>query len=187
MPRKTYTEELQAIKAAYRGAGQEWPATTTMIASWAFREGLWEPQESDLIHRLADDLAQAMREEWYTDPQGRRVRVMHAAKVRKNGRQLSLWDDLRTMSRQHAEISFRQFRNQIVGECSHLKGAVDSYNQNFNPGIPIPLVLDFTHDVEELDGPIEEKKGLGELIPSAWPTVSPQPAPRSESAIPAST
>lgn len=181
MPRKNYVEECQDIVERYRYAGQEWPATTVMVAAWAYHEGLWEPQESDLIHRLADDLAQAMREDYYTDPHGRRVRAKHAARMRKNGKQLSLWDDLRTMTREHAEASFRQSRNQIVGDCTHLKRAMDSYNDNYNPGPAIPLVLDFTQDVAENEAMEDGMKTVDSLTENAWPTSPEPPAWQSES------
>jgi hypothetical protein len=47
------------------------------------------------------------------------------------------------------ETAFRQRRGQIVGECRQLKRDVDSYNQNARIENPIPLVLDFTHDIAE--------------------------------------
>ncbi len=42
-------------------------------------------------------------------------------------------------------------RRQIVGDYRELKRDVDSYNDNRNPVQPIQLVLDFTHDVAELE------------------------------------
>ena len=42
-------------------------------------EGLWAPQPSALIRQCAEELSRAMREEYVTDPQGRRVRAKHVA------------------------------------------------------------------------------------------------------------
>ncbi len=78
-----------------------------------------------------------MREEYFTDPQGRRVRAKHVARQPQNGKQISLWSDMRIATRDHMEIAFQQRRQQIVGDCHQLKNDVDSYNDNLNPGEPI--------------------------------------------------
>jgi hypothetical protein len=94
----------------------------------------------------AEDFAQAMREEYITDPQGRRVRAKHP--VRKG--QITMWDDIRTASRGHMDASFKQRRNQIVGDCRQLKTDADSWN-DAHPQLHIDLVFDFTNDLAELE------------------------------------
>ena len=79
MPR-TYNEQMQEIARRYEAAGEEWPTTLKHIAGWAISQGLWEPQRLLLITKCAEDLHRALREEYITDPQGRRVRANHAAK-----------------------------------------------------------------------------------------------------------
>jgi hypothetical protein len=44
----------------------------------------------------------------------------------------------------------KQRRHQIVGDCHQLKMDVDSYNQNYNHGVQIVMIFDFTLDMEEL-------------------------------------
>ena len=88
-----------------------------------------------------------MREEYIIDPQGRKVRAKHAARIKQG----VLWDDIRTASLEHMHISFQQRRQQIVGDCKQLKLDVDSYNDNKNDSKPIQLVLDFTLDVAEAE------------------------------------
>ena len=90
-----------------------------------------------------------MREEYITDPQGRRVRAKHAARIEKDGKPLALWDDIRTASREHMQTALQQRRRQVVGDCVQLKVDADSYNDNRNPEEPIPISFDFTYDVEE--------------------------------------
>ena len=148
---KSYAEQMQAIVTNYIGAGQPWPANTRQIASWAIQNGRWAPQRSALVDQCADQLAQAMREEYITDPQGRRVRAKHAARVRQNGTQTSLWADIRTADRKHMEVAFQQRRQQIVGDCRQLKADVDSFNDNRAPERPIQMVFDFTRDLQELE------------------------------------
>ncbi len=146
-----YTEQLQNIVEKYREAGQTWPASAKAIAVWAIREQLWFDRPSTVINRCAEDLARAMREDYITDPQGRRVRSKHVALVEQNGQQIPLWDDIRTAPREHMAISFQQRRQGIVADCFHLKQEVDSYNENTQPARPIQMPLDFTFDVMEME------------------------------------
>jgi hypothetical protein len=145
----TYAEQLQRIVRGYREAGMPWPAAMREVAAWAITAKQWAPQPSDMIQQCADELSAAMRQEHITDAQGRHVRAKHAARMKRNGEQVTLWADIRTASVDHMSVAFQQRRQQIVGECKQLKADVDSFNQNTNKGPPVQLVLDFTLDVEE--------------------------------------
>lgn len=147
----TLTEQRQRIVTMYRKGGNPWPASMRQVASWAIDEGLWEPARGTIVGQLADELARAMRDEYYIDPQGREVRAKHAARTSRGGVQATLWDDVRTADPEHMQIAFQQRRQQIVGDCRQLKTDVDSYNENRIPGEPIQLVLDFTEDVAEIE------------------------------------
>jgi|SRR5579871_195542 len=148
----TYTEQLQKIANDYIAAGQPWPATKTDIARWAIANGRWEAQPSMLLNICAQEIANAMREEFITDQQGRRVRAKHVALMpTPDGEQAYLWDDYRTMSREHMLISAQTERQQIAGWCYRLKVDVDSFNQNKNPGVPIQISFDFRSDMEEME------------------------------------
>lgn len=147
---RTYMDQMRAIASRYQESGQEWPATARQIAAWAIRESLWKPQPSALIDRCADELARAMREEYVTDPQGRRVRAKHAARIEEGGRQKTLWADITTASRKHMAVALQQRRQQVVGDCWQLKMDVDSYNENKSPADPIQMIFDFTDDLAEM-------------------------------------
>ena len=153
--------DLQRIADRYREAGQPWPAATRDMAAWAIRAGLWTPSHTDMLNQCADQLARALREEFITDPQGRSVRAKHSAKVWRSGQLIGLWDDIRTAEPQHMRIAVQQRRQQIVGDCRQLKTDVDSYNQNWNGGSAINLMLDFTWDVEEAEA-AENLSALGD-------------------------
>jgi hypothetical protein len=143
----TYNEQLQKIVTKYIEADEEWPATARQIAAWAVREKLWAPHPSSLVNQCAEDIAQAMREEYIVDPQGRKVRAKHAARVEQG----VLWADIRTASRDHMEIAFKQRRRQILSDCSQLKDDVDSFNENRSSAQPIQMSFDFTKDLLELE------------------------------------
>ena len=141
----TYNEQMQRIVRTYRDAGEIWPATTREIAAWAIRNEHWEAYGTTMISVCAEHLSRAMREEYIKDPQGRTVRVKHAARIEQS----VLWDDIRTASRDHMQIAFQQRRQQIVGDCKQLRLDVDSYNENKNEGKPLQMIFDFTLDIAE--------------------------------------
>jgi hypothetical protein len=47
--------------------------------------------------------------------------------------------------------AFTQERQRIARMLLQLKTDVDSYNENYNTGAPIVLVLDFTDDMAEME------------------------------------
>ncbi len=144
-------EQNQRIVEQYRESDQPWPASSTDIARWAIEKKLWQMHPGAIVRQCADQIAYAMREEFMTDPQGRRVRVKHAAPYPRNGRQYLLWDDMRTASHKHMQMAFQQRRQQIVMDCHQLKLDTDSYNENYNDGKPIQMVFDFRRDLEEME------------------------------------
>jgi len=146
-----YIKQLQAIVNQYRKSGQPWPTEKRTIAAWAVRTQKWTPHPSALIGQCADELAKAMREEYFTDPQGRRVRAKHAAKFFKEGKQTTLWGDIRTEGRPFMAVSFQNRRQAILGDCHQLKTDLDSYNQNVNKEEPLQVIFDFTTDLTEMD------------------------------------
>ncbi len=147
----TYNKQMQRIAAEYRASGEPWPAGTRTIAAWAIRTERWELPESAAITKCAEDLQSAMREEYTTDKRGRRVRLLHPATVRSGGKQLVLWDDIRTAPRQHMQLSFQQRRRGIVGDVRQLKVDVDSYNDARPEEEPIQMDFDFTMDLAEIE------------------------------------
>ena len=145
----SYSEQLRTIANHYFDE-HNGTATAREIAAWAIRTRLWEPQPGSVIDQCAEELSRAMREEYIIDPQGRSVRAKHAARIRENGKQQTLWADIRTANPEHMQRAFQQRRKQIIGECWQLKSDVDSYNDNRKPEEPVQVVFDFTLDLAEL-------------------------------------
>ena len=142
---------MQRIVAEYRTSGESWPASTKTIAAWAIDNGKRELPQSAALAKCAEDISRAMREEYITDAQGRRVTVRHPTTVRRGSEQPVLWDDLRTATREHMKLSFQQRRQQIVGDCRQLKIDVDSYNDRHASVEPIQMIFDFTRDLAEIE------------------------------------
>jgi hypothetical protein len=48
------------------------------------------------------------------------------------------------------QMAFQQRRQNIVGDCLHLRTDVDVYNDKHSDQLPLQLSLDFTQDVAEM-------------------------------------
>lgn len=133
------------------------PTGTRQAAEWAVEEGLLELPEVDPLEVLAGQMAQALRDEVATDKKGRRYRVNHAVRITKGGVQHTFWAIMGFATQEHMEKTFAQRREQIIGDCYHLKVDVDVYNDlQAGKTEKVQMVLDFTEDVaerEQLDNP----------------------------------
>jgi hypothetical protein len=142
---------MQQIVSDYRAAGENWPATKMEIAEWAIRAGKWQMPRAAIVSRCADDIGDAMREYYFTDNAGRRVRLLHPATKKRQGVLFTEWDDIRTAPREHMQLSFQQKRKAIVGECRQLKTDMDSYNGAHPNGEPIQISFNFEMDIAEFE------------------------------------
>jgi hypothetical protein len=147
----SYLKQNQNIVLEYRASGEHWPATKREIAAWAIKTGRWSMLDSAIFNKCAEDIGEAMAELYYTDPKGRRVRLLHPATVRRQGVLFTEWDDIRTAPRQHMQIAFQQKRKAIVGECRQLKTDMDSYNDAHSEAAPLQASFDFTMDLAEIE------------------------------------
>jgi hypothetical protein len=152
MPALTWTEQLERLLTKYRDQ-ESGRFIMRVVARWAIENGEWEPSREDVVGLLTKELSRVARLAHHKDPQGRSVRTYHAAREAD----LTLWDAMQTADRPHMEISFKQRRQGMVGRAKQWKTDLCSYNENYNPGPPLPYILDFTDDVAEL----EALEGLG--------------------------
>jgi DNA-binding transcriptional regulator PaaX len=144
-------EQNQKIVTRYREAGQPWPASSVDIARWAIAKKLWDIHPAKIVRQCADQIAEALRQEYITDPQGRRVRVKHVAPYPVEGQTTFKWDDMRSATHLHMQTAFAYKRQLIVSDCWQLKMEIDSYNENYNKAEPIQSVFDFIDDLAELE------------------------------------
>lgn len=154
--KNTKAEYLRNIVEQYRKSGEEYPATGKMIAAWAIRKSLWEAPPRSKINQCAAELAHAMRDDYFVDPQGRRVRRKHVFKKTEllpDGReeQLLLWIDINDATPQQMHGAFQLRRHWILDDCHQLKIDADSYNDNNSDGAKIEPVFDFRDDLAELE------------------------------------
>jgi hypothetical protein len=146
---KTYMEALQDYADEYLDETQSTTATTAELAEWAIRTERWSPPPNIAMRLCKEDFAKALREQYIKDDDGQSVRAKHVFRERKGDQQQYLWGDIRNAPRKHIEGSFRQRREQVVGDLRQLDRD-NNYWQKTHPGEkPIQIVFDFTDDVLE--------------------------------------
>ena len=153
---KAYDDYLIDLVKEYRRLNDGRPYTIDEISDWALTTGQWRPHRTSLRRELKRHLARASRKYRIEDPQGRRVRAMHAAKAPKavdeHGNFVFevIWDYIHTMTREHAEMSFQQRWDKLADGARSLKADIDSFNDNnSNAGQDgIQRKFDFTREVE---------------------------------------
>ena len=146
----TYFEQLQKAYHRYEAEHDNDPAGTREVVEWAIKIDLMKAPHVDPLAKLADDMSNALRAEYRIDSKGRRYRANYAVRVSQRGIQYTLWHNMDNAPRGFMEKAFSQRRRQVVGDCLQLKTDVDVYNDQHHDDEPIPLELDFTRDVEEL-------------------------------------
>lgn len=146
----SYLEQVRELWKQYREEVSTDPVDLKTVASWAIAKGLWKPRPVDLSTSLANDLAQALREEKRVDKAGREFRANIAVKQRaKDGTTLFEWADIDDAPRLYVEKNVQQERRSIASDCYALAMKVEHYNDAHRAEEPIQLILDFTDDVEE--------------------------------------
>ena len=144
-------KQNKRIVKEYRLSGSPWPASAREIAAWALRNEKWRIPLSAAEKKCAEEMAEAMRQEYYWDRKGRKVRLLHPAKVKRQGVLFTEWDDIRTAPRGHMQISFQQHRKKIVGECRQLKTDLVSCNDAHADDQPLQISFNFNMDLAELE------------------------------------
>lgn len=155
----TLKAEMMKIVDAWKANGGRWPAPVSAIVDFAISRKLYNAHAR--IRRMcANDLTDAMREEYLKDTRGRPVRKLHAARVpdlddEGKRTQRTFWADIDTAPRDFMEIAFQQRREQVVGDCRQLSNDVEYYNSQHPGEEPIQMYFDFRDDVEEGNQPRE--------------------------------
>lgn len=147
----SYNEQLRDVWKRYRDEVSTDPVDLRTVASWAIQHGLWIPRPIDLSASLANDLAQALREEKRTDREGREYRANIPVRSRaKDGKSLFEWADIDDAPRPHVEKNIQQERRSIASDCYALLMKAEHYNAAHPDEEPLQVVLQFEEDVEEM-------------------------------------
>jgi hypothetical protein len=149
LKKRTKAEYCQDIVNKYVKATNKDEWDLMEVARWAIKQNLWESSPANALKQCAHDLARALRNEYFTDPQRRRVRKKHAFKTLQGW----LWSDIELIKPERMHLSLQQRRGYIVGDCKQLKTDLDSYNDNNPHGAQIQMSFNFTEDLHELAMP----------------------------------
>ena len=161
---KTRKDHLRDIYNDYRSEHPyEVEVDPDDVAAWAIRNDHWYPKPRNLRKQCASELTEALREDFEEDPQGRRVRKNHAVRSKTaDGKQQVLWADIKEASPQHMRTSLQQRRRGVLSDCAQLKRDTDSYNENNDHGVSIPMTYDFSEDLFEMEAPEDYPEPLDE-------------------------
>jgi hypothetical protein len=124
------------------------------VANWAYNTGKWNPVPIDPRQTLRRQLSQALRQQYYVDPQGREVRENHHIVIGDRDHRSDLWINHRTAKPEQMHLSLQQRRGGILADCKQHKTDADSYNDNNTYGATLPLFdYNFNPDLEEASQP----------------------------------
>jgi len=130
------------------------------VAEWAVNTGRYQRQPMSIVKQCKRELSQALRVEYYTDPQGREVRRMHPVRIKDpDGEQMVLWADIQFAKPNHMRVSFQQRRQGILADCKQHKVDVDSYNENNRFSASLFFDYDFNPDLQESELPTKYLEG----------------------------
>ena len=146
----TYKEQLRDIWKQYQDEVSADPVDLRTVSEWAIKNKLWFPRPIDVSQSLANDLAQALREEKRKDKAGREYRAHIPVRRKKNGKTLFEWADIDVAERSHVEKNVQQERRSIVQDCFALAMKIDHYNSVHPTEEPLQTIFDFEEDIEEL-------------------------------------
>lgn len=147
----TYKDQIYHIWEQYRREVSTDPVDLKEVAAWAIKKGLWKPRPVELTARLAQDLADSLRERTRTDGKNRRYRsIIPVRKRGPNGAPLFEWGDIDDAPHAHVEKSVQQERRSIVSDCYALAMKVEHYNDTRSSQEQLKIVLNFEDDVAEM-------------------------------------
>jgi hypothetical protein len=165
--KSSHKYQCQQIIHEYQLEHEGQPYEMEAVAAWAVETGRMGLRKVDLYKILAQDLQKAARDEYFEDPQGRRVRRNHARRVNESSAggklvQRVFWDDIATAMPEHMRISMGQRRHGIFFDCKQHKIDTDSYNENNVHGAQLVFDYNFNIDLQE------------EAIDPTYPTTRPE-------------
>lgn len=153
-------QEMQRLIRAYKDGTGNRVVDMKEVAKWAVGKGWPLPTPRSPIDILAQNFAEAAREETRRDTKtGRPYRANHSFSVVQGGQQLHLWIDIDEADRGPMLKSAVTRREQMVGDGLQLTLDLMHWN-SINPDKePIELPMDLNFDIALLlNAPDEDGK-----------------------------
>jgi hypothetical protein len=149
MARLSKQKQLQGLLRLYREETKEEAVDLHKVSEWAEARGWTMPRPADPRKLLAQQLAEAAREETRYDSQtSRPYRANHALQVTQGGQQLYLWVDIDHATRGQMLKSVVQRREQIISDVVQLQFDAEHWNNIHPDEQALRVPTDFTDDVE---------------------------------------
>ena len=148
----TRSEYLQRLLPLYRAETGKTTWENIEVAEWVIKRGVEAPKPKTAAELLAEQFAQALREEHRRDPKtGLNYRANHAYKIRRDsdGKQMVLWVELETATHGQMNMSLTNRRDGIIADCLQLRIDETVWNVRNPAGPQINKVLDFEEDINE--------------------------------------
>lgn len=128
---------------------QRMPFDLHEVYQWAKANELWFPPKDLEEKKFIEEIAQALREEYFTAADGTPVRAYHAIVKNLDGRQQTLWANMFDAPREHIEEAFQQRRRGSLADCRQLKNDIDYVNHSRFEESPIQMSFNFDEDLAE--------------------------------------
>jgi hypothetical protein len=141
----TKREQLLRIRDGYRAAHNNEPASAREMADWAVAQEMYKLPVFATARRCAEELADVMRQDHMMVDGGRRVRTMHSW----TSEQRTLWDHIRTITRDNMKLSMALKRNGMVGEVKQIKTDLDFFNDLHADEAPLQMSFNFERDLAD--------------------------------------
>jgi len=156
----TKAQEMQSIIKRYRAETGNDSVDMHEVAKYAAGMGWPLPKPKTALDRLAEQFSSAAREEMRKDEvTGRPYRANLAVTTWLGQNQMTLWTDIDIAPRYVAHKSFKQRREQMIGDAVQLTFDVMHWNRVNEIDEPIEMPMDFTDDVQwRMNAPDENEK-----------------------------
>lgn len=141
--------EMQRLIRAYKDETGKREVDMKEVAKWMVGKGWPLPTPRNPLDMLAQQLAEAAREETRRDKKtGRAYRANHSYSVMQGGQQLHLWIDIDEAERGPFLKSAVTRREQMVGDGLQLTLDIMHWNSVNPDAEPIDLPMDLTFDID---------------------------------------
>ena len=118
-------------------------------SDWAIAKGRYRRIPISTKQQCMQDMRRSLQQSTYADPQGNKVRTMHAVR-NYLGEQLTLWVDVRTAKPDLMQQAFEQSHSGIANDVKRHSIEKQSYDLNNPYGVTLPAFdYDFNQHAED--------------------------------------
>jgi len=139
MPRDFYPRKLEDIMQQWKEEHNAPAVLLKLAAEWAVKNNLFQGKPISVEEQCEREMRRVLQQQRYTDPQGRNPRTKLAVKIEYEGRQQTLWVDVRYDKPVLIETAFEQNHKRIENDVKRESMEVQSFNDNNKFGYQMKL------------------------------------------------